>query len=365
MAHLYAIGKTGTGKTTMLETLIRQDIESGKGVALIDPHGDLVERIADNIPEHRKDDLVYFNVPDASQPWGYNPLKHVRPDKRPLAASGLLEVFKKMWDDSWGPRMEHIIRNSLLALLDMPDATLPDILRMLIDEDFRKTVALNTSNQQVKDFWLKEYAKYSYRYQADANAPIQNKVGAFLADPNLNRILTQPEKTIPIRKIMDEGKILLVNLAKGRIGEDSSSILGGLLVTTMGLASFSRADVPEEKRRDFYLYIDEFQNFTTLSLANMLSELRKYKIGMILAHQFLHQLDPDIRYAVLGNVGTIISFRLGPKDADFIAKEFDPKFTGTDLINLPNYHIYLKLLIDGNPSRPFSALTIANTSEIH
>ena len=364
LAHLYAIGKTGTGKTTLLETLIRQDIESGKGVALIDPHGDLVERIAENIPEHRKNDLVYFNVPDASQPWGYNPLKHVRPDKRPLAASGLLEVFKKMWDDSWGPRMEHIIRNSLLALLDMPDATLPDILRMLIDEDFRKKVALNTSNQQVQDFWLKEYAKYSYRYQADANAPIQNKVGAFLADPNLKRILTQPEKTIPIRKIMDEGKILLVNLAKGKIGEDSSSILGGLLVTTIGLASFSRADIPEDERRDFYLYIDEFQNFTTLSLANMLSELRKYKIGMILAHQFLHQLDPDIRYAVLGNVGTIISFRLGPKDADFIAKEFDPKFTGTDLINLPNYHIYLKLLIDGNPSRPFSALTIENANEI-
>ena len=197
LAHLYAIGKTGTGKTTLLETLIRQDIESGKGIALIDPHGDLVERIAENIPAHRKDDLVYFNVPDASQPWGYNPLKHVRQDKRPLAASGLLEVFKKMWDDSWGPRMEHIIRNSLLALLDMPDATLPDILRMLIDEDFRKKVALNTSNQQVKDFWLKEYAKYSYRYQADANAPIQNKVGAFLADPEPQSNINPTRKNNP------------------------------------------------------------------------------------------------------------------------------------------------------------------------
>jgi len=361
LAHLYVIGKTGTGKTTLLENLICQDIESGKGVALIDPHGDLVDRIAKKIPKHRKDDLVYFNVPDSSQPWGYNPLKHVRADKRPLAASGLLEVFKKMWEDSWGPRMEHILRNALLALLDKPDATLPDILKMLIDDNFRKTVAFNTSNQQVKDFWLEEYPKYSFQFRANANAPIQNKVGAFLSDPNLYRILTQPEKTIPIRKIMDEGKILLVNLAKGKIGEDSSSLLGGLLVTTLGLAAFSRADIPEEERQDFYLYIDEFQNFTTLSLANMLSELRKYKIGMILAHQFLYQLEPDIRYAVLGNVGTIISFRLGPKDAAFIAKEFDPIFSATDLINLPNYNIYMKLLIDGAPSKPFSATTIKPT----
>lgn len=232
-----------------------------------------------------------------------------------------------------------------------------DILTLLTDNSFRRHAAAQVTNPRVRDFWLKEYQNYSYRLRAEAIVPIQNKVGAFLADPTLNRILTQAKETISLRKIMDEGKILLANLAKGKIGEDSSALLGGLLVTTIGLAAFSRADVPEEERRNFYLYIDEFQNFTTLSLANMASELRKYHIGMILANQYLHQLEPDIQYAVLGNVGTLISFRLGAKDAPYIAKEFSPKFEDTDIINLPNYRIYLKLMIDGEPSKPFSAET--------
>ncbi len=358
LSHMYLIGKTGTGKTTLLETLIRQDIANGEGLALVDPHGDLVDRVVETIPEHRRNDVVYFNVPDPMQPYGYNPLKRVIPEKRPLAASGLLEVFKKMWSDAWGPRMEHILRNALLALLDQPQATLPDILRLLSDAPFRRSVVRNITNPQVRAFWLDEFERYSFRLRADGIAPIQNKVGAFLADPNLYRILTEPDRAINIRKIMDDGKILLVNLAKGMIGDDASALLGGLLVTTIGLAAFSRAELEERDRRNFFLYIDEFQNFTTMSVANMASELRKYGLGMVLAHQYLHQLDPDIRHAVLGNAGTIISFRLGPEDAAFLAKEFQPKFNTTDLLNLPNYHIYLKLMIDGAPSQPFSATTI-------
>lgn len=357
-SHMYIIGKTGTGKSTLLETLISQDIEKGNGLALLDPHGDLAEKIIKSIPDNRIQDLMYFNVPDSSQPFGYNPLKRVNQNKRPLAASGLLEVFKKMWSDAWGPRMEHILRNALLALMDQEEATLPDVLRLLRDDQFRRKVASTIRNQQVKDFWLDEYAKYSPRLRSEAILPIQNKVGAFLANPILYRILTEPKKSISLRKIMDEKKILLINLAKGQIGEDSAGLLGGLIITTIALAAFSRAELPEEERHDFYVYVDEFQNFTTLSVANMIAELRKYRIGLILANQYLHQLEPDIRYAVLGNAGTLISFRLGAKDAAFMAKEFQPDFNDLDLLTLPNHHIYLKLMIDGAPSKPFSAVTL-------
>jgi hypothetical protein len=363
LSHMYVIGKTGTGKSTLLETLIRQDIASGEGAAVLDPHGDLVARIARSVPEHRKDDVIYFNVPDPSQPYGYNPLKRVVADKRPLAASGLLEVFKKMWADAWGPRMEHILRNALLALMDYPQATLPDVLRLLRDSGFRKSVAQAVSNPQVREFWLKEFENYPPRLRAEASVPLQNKVGAFLSSPILHRIVTEPEKTIHIRKMMDEGKILLVNLAKGQIGEDSSGLLGGLLITTIGLAAFSRAEIPEEKRRDFYVYVDEFQNFTTLSVANMIAELRKYRVGLVLANQYLHQLDPDIRHAVLGNAGTLISFRLGGKDAPYIAQELAPKFKDIDLMTLPNHHIYLKLMIDGTPSQPFRELAVDSRTQ--
>jgi hypothetical protein len=269
-----------------------------------------------------------------------------------------------MWSDAWGVRMEHILRNALFALLEHGTATLPDILRLISDSSFRRKVADSLTNQPVKNFWLHEFNRYSFVYQRDGIAPIQNKVGAFLADPLLNRILTKPKVDIRIRRIMDEGGILLVNLAKGRIGEDSSSLLGALLVTTIGLAALSRADVPERERRHFILYIDEFQSFTTLAMANMLSELRKYGVGLTLAHQHLHQLEPDIRHAILGNTGTLISFRVGAEDAPFLAREFQPKFDTLDLLNLPNYHIYLKLMIDGVPSQPFSAETLLPTDII-
>lgn len=357
-SHVYVIGRTGAGKSTLLETLAIQDMQHGRGLCLIDPHGDLAERLIGSIPAHRSADLIYLNAPDAGQPYGYNPLRRVHPSRIPLAVSGLLEAFKKLWDEAWGVRMEHVLRNTLFALIEAGDYTLPDILRMLTEERFRAEVVRKVKNEQVRQFWTKEFKGYNPRYRQEMIAPIQNKVGAFLADPILRRILTAAPTPLRFRSIMDEGKILVVNLAKGRLGEDSANLLGALLVTTVGLAAMSRSDTPEEARRAFYVYIDEFQSFTTLSVANMISELRKFGVSLTLAHQHLQQLEPDVRHAVLGNAGTLISFRLGVEDAALIGKEFEPFFTPLDLLNLPNHDIYLKLMIDGEPSRPFSATTL-------
>ncbi len=360
-SHAYIIGKTGTGKSTLLETMALQDLHHGNGFVLIDPHGDLAERVAANVSAAQRSDVIYLNAADPAQPYGYNPLRHVRAEYTALAASGLMEVFKKMWPDAWGVRMEHILRNVLMALLEQPQATMHDILRVFSDGTFRKQVARSLKNEPVRRFLEKEFEKFSFGYRADGVAPIQNKVGAFLADPMLNRILTARQTDLHIRTIMDEGRVLLVNLAKGRIGEDSSSLLGGLLVTTIGLAAYTRADIPASQRRDFFVYVDEFQSFTTLALANMLSELRKYRIGFTIAHQYLHQLEPDIRHAVLGNAGTIISFRVGAEDAPYLAREFQDRFEQIDLLRLENRHVYLKLMIDGMPSKPFSAMTLPST----
>ena len=337
--------------------MMAQDIAGKQNFLLLDPHGDLAERIAALCVEHSVPH-TYLNVPDPNQPYGYNPLKHVGYDRIPLAASGLLEAMKKAWHDAWGVRMEHIIRNALMALLERPNSDLRDILRLFGDKQFRVEMARSLRNEVVREFWEHEFPKYSFGYRADGTASIQNKLGAFLSDPVLNRILTHPKEEISLRRIMDEGEVLIVNLAKGQIGEDSASILGGLLVTTIGLAALSRADTPEKDRRQVFVFIDEFQSFTTLALANMLSEIRKYGVGMIMAHQYLHQLDPEIRHAVLGNVGTTISFRLGAEDAPYIQREFEHRFTANDFVGLHNHHIYLKLMIDGQPSKPFSATTI-------
>lgn len=358
LSHMYVIGKTGTGKSTLLETLAIQDIAQGRGMMLIDPHGDLAERIVGGIPPARRNGVIYFNVPDAHQPFGYNPLRHVREDKIPLAASGLMEAFKKMWPDAWGVRMEHVLRNALLTLLEQPDATLPDMLRLLHDKTYRSGVVARLANDQVRRFWEDEYDHYPPRLRAEAIAPIQNKVGAFLADPTLRRILSSSERPLHFRRAMDDGKVVIVNLARGQLGEDTASLLGALLVTTAALAAFSRAETPAAERRPFFVYLDEFQSFTTRSLATMTAELRKYGIGVVASHQYLTQVEPPVIDAVLGNAGTVIAFRLGPRDALAIAGEFQPKFSPTDLVNLPNHHIYLKLMIDGAPSQPFSAVTI-------
>lgn len=339
--------------------MVLQDIRSGKGLAFFDPHGDSVEEIYTGLNEKERSRVIFFNAPENKEGLGYNPFRRIPEHRRPMAASGILEVFKKLWNEAWGVRMEHIFRNCLLTLFDQPEVTFADILRLLNDAEYRRTALTHLKNQQVRDFWEREFEKYSYRYRADAIAPIQNKVGAFLANPLLNEILTRPKVNLSFRRIMDEGQVLLVNLCKGKLGEDASHLLGGLLVTSLGLAAYSRADLAEEGRRDFIFYADEFQNFTTLSLVNMASELRKYRVGMVLTHQYLFQLDEDIREAVLGNSGTLICFRLGPRDAAYLEKKFHPTFDRYDLMNLPNYKIYLKLMIDGKPSRPFSANTLS------
>ena len=364
-AHMYVIGKTGTGKSTLLETMMRQDIEAGEGFALLDPHGDLIERVLAAIPENRREDLIHFNVPDTTQALGFNPLERVPPAQRGLAASYLLEVFKKLWAQFWGPRSEHILRNAVLALLEQPQATLADVLRLFDNAAFRKAVADRVANAQVRRFWLKEYESYPARLRAESIAPIQNKIGAFLADARLNHILTQTKSAFDLRKAMDQGQILLVNLAKGKIGEDTASLLGAFLVTRFAVSALSRADTPEEKRRPFYLYLDEFHTFTTLSIASMLSELRKYHVGLILAHQYISQLDEKVREAIIGNAGTLFSFRIGATDAQVLEAEFSPEFSALDLMSLPNYHICLKLMVEGNVSRPFSAETLVPLAPVY
>lgn len=360
LSHMYLIGKTGTGKSTMLETLARQDFEAGRGFALVDPHGDLVEPLADEFRQRDPERVIYVNVADPWQPFGYNPLRRVRDDKIPLAVSGLLETLKKIWPEAWGVRMEHVLRNTLYALLERDDSSLPDILALYAEERYRKEVVRGIRNEAVKAFWKTEFEKYPARLKADACAPIQNKLGALLSDPTLHRILVNPTIDLRFRKLMDEGTVLLVNVSKGRLGEESALVLGSLIVSTIGLAAFSRAEAEPATRRPYFLYLDEFHNFTTLMLANMMSELRKYGLGLVLAHQYMHQLEPDIRHAVLGNAGTMVSFRVGPEDATLLADEFQPKFEVIDLLGLPNRSIYLKLMIDGAPSKPFSATTVTD-----
>jgi hypothetical protein len=355
LSHMYIIGKTGVGKSTLIETLAVQDMRAGRGFALVDPHGDLVEAIADRVTPDQRSRVHYLDAPDPKQPFGYNPLRHVRDDKIPLAVSGLLETLEKLWPDAWGVRMEHVLRNSLYALLERDDARLPDILRLFIDEDFRKNVTKEIRNDVVRRFWVDEFENYPPRLKAEACAPIQNKLGALLSDPTLYRILVEPKIDLHFRRIMDRGEILLVNVSKGQLGEDSALLLGSLIASTIGLAAFSRADIQISKRVPFISYLDEFHNFTTLMFANMMGELRKYGVGLVLAHQYIQQLEADIRHAVLGNASTLISFRVGPEDAGILAREFQPKFDVEDLFNLGNHYIYLKLMIDGAPSQPFSA----------
>ncbi|MFH0892006.1 MAG: type IV secretion system DNA-binding domain-containing protein [Candidatus Falkowbacteria bacterium] len=361
--HMYLIGKTGMGKSTILENMIVEDIRAGRGVAVVDPHGDLAEKVIQYIPNNRINDVIYFNPSDFDYPIAFNVVEHVEPQFRHLVASGLIGVFKKLWADSWGPRLEYILRNTILAILDYPGSTLLAVIRMLSDKKFRKKVIEKIQDPVVKSFWVNEFAGYADKFASEAVSPIQNKVGQFLSTSLIRNIIGQVKSTIDMRKIMDEGKILILNLSKGRIGEDSSSLLGSMMITKIQLAAMSRVDIPENERRDFYLYIDEFQNFTTESFANILSEARKYRLNLIMAHQYIEQLGEIVKPAVFGNVGTLIVHRVGAADAEELVQEFAPVFTEEDIVNLPKYEIYLKLMIDGIASEPFSARGLAPLSK--
>ncbi len=359
--HVYVIGKTGMGKSTLLENMAVQDIQNGEGMAFIDPHGSAAETLLNYIPEHRINDVLYFAPFDTDNPVSFNIMEDVGPDKRHLVVSGLMSVFKKIWIDAWSARMEYILSNTLLALLEYPDSTLLGVNRMLSDKDYRKLVVDNVKDPGVKAFWVDEFAKYNERYMQEAGDAIKNKIGQFTANPIIRNIIGQPKSSFNIREMMDQKKILIMNLSKGLIGESNANLLGSMLTTRIYLAAMSRADVPPEKMRDmpnFYFYVDEFQSFANATFANILSEARKYHLNLTIAHQYIEQMEEEVRNAVFGNVGTIISFRVGPFDAEVLETIFSPQFLATDIVNLSFAQIYLTLMIDGIGSQPFSATTL-------
>lgn len=358
LQHIYVIGKTGVGKSTLLQTMAISDIQQGKGLAVMDPHGDIAENLLRYVPEARIKDVVYFNATDTEYPVAFNPLSKVDRDHQHLVLAGLIATFKKIWTDSWGPRLEYILRYTLLGLLSYPKATLLDIQPMLTNYDFRKKVLSYCTDREVHTFWHEEFDKYPPQLKAEAISPILNKTGLFVAIKPLRNIIGQVASSFQIRDILDHGKILICNLAKGKIGEDASALLGSMLVNAIQLAALSRASLPEYKRIPFYLYVDEMQSFVSLSFADILAEARKYKLSLFLAHQYIDQLHEKIRSAIFGNVGTVISFRIGAEDAEYLAREFFPVFNEVDLISLPRYCMYLKLMIDGTTSKPFSAISI-------
>ncbi len=365
--HMYVIGKTGMGKTTLLENMILADIYAGHGCCYVDPHGDTAEKIIDYIPSWRINDVVYFNPSDVEHPIGFNILEATDPKMKNLVAAALMSIFKKIWENVWSARMEYILNNTILALLDTPGTTLLGVNRMLSDKDYRLEIVKNIQDPIVKQFWVQEFAAYDAKFASEAVAPIQNKVGQFLSSSVMRNIVAQAKSSINIREMMDQQKIFVINLSKGRVGEDAMRLLGGMLITKIQIAAMERVDIPEKDRVDFYLYVDEFQNFAVDSFASILSEARKYRLNLIMAHQYIAQLDnansTAVRDAVFGNVGTIITFRVGSPDAIFMENEFMPRFLPDDLINLPKYGIYLKLMIDGVSSQPFSAFTLPSISQ--
>jgi len=362
--HVYIIGKTGMGKSTLLENMIFSDIQSGKGIGVIDPHGDLIEAILRFIPKSRSNDVILFDPADRDFPLSFNMLEAPNPDHRSLVASGLMSVFTKLWPEAFSGRMEHILRNTLLALLENEGSSMLGILRMFGDDTFRAKMVSKITDPVVKAFWEAEYAGWSDKYRTEAVAAIQNKIGQLLTTPLIRNIVGQVRSTLDVRHAMDSGKIVLVNLSKGKLGEDTSAFLGSMLVTKFQIDAMSRADIPEKERRDFYLYVDEFQNFATKSFATILSEARKYRLALTMAHQYTGQLtigqgDTSLRDAVFGNVGTLVSFQVGSDDAEEISMQFEEMVTPKDILSLPKYHAYMRLMIDGIPSKPFSVATLA------
>ena len=359
--HQYIIGQTGTGKSTLLLNMMRQDLAAGQGFCLVDPHGDLSVQIVAQASR----EVTYWDVAAPSSVHGYNPVSFVSRDLRPLVASGLIDTLKRQWADAWGARMEHLLRYSLLALLERPGSTLRDIVPMFLESEFRARVLAFVTDEQVMRFWHNEFPAMNYKTAVDGVAPIANKLGAFLAHPVVRQALCEPKGPLRFRKIMDEGRVLIVNLAKGRLGADVANTVGGLIVSNLAHAAYSRQDQPESERVPYFLYIDEFHSFTTTAFADMLSGLRKYRLGLVLAHQHTSQLDPNVFEAILGNVGTQMAFRVGATDAAILSRQFGADVPSPrDLVGLPNYEMYLKLMIDGTQSKPFSARTLAPAEAI-
>ncbi|MEN9922212.1 MAG: hypothetical protein RL097_489 [Candidatus Parcubacteria bacterium] len=359
--HMYVVGKTGMGKSTLLENMAAQDIMNGEGMAFIDPHGSAAETLLEYVPEHRVKDVVYFAPFDLEHPISFNVMEDVGPDKRHLVVSGLMSTFKKIWVDAWSARMEYILTNALLALIEYPDTTLLSVNRLFVDKEFRKKVVDYIQDPAVKAFWTDEFANYTDRFTAEALPAIQNKIGQFTGNPLIRNIIGQPHSSFDIRELMDNQKILIMNLSKGLIGETNANLLGSMLTTRIYLAAMSRADLPVEKMKqmpNFYFYVDEFQSFANATFANILSEARKYHLNLIIAHQYIEQMEEDVRSAVFGNVGTTVAFRVGPFDAEVLETVFAPRFVATDLVNLGFAQIYLTLMIDGIGSHPFSAKTL-------
>lgn len=359
--HMYIIGKTGMGKSTLLENMAVQDIQNGEGMAFIDPHGSAAETLLNYIPPHRVNDVVYFAPFDTDYPISFNIMEDVGADKRHLVVSGLMSVFKKIFIDAWSARMEYILSNTILALLEYPDSTLLGVNRMLSDKAYRNLVVDNVKDPGVRAFWVDEFAKYNERYMQEAGDAIKNKIGQFTGNPVIRNIIGQPKSSFDIRKMMDERKILIINLSKGLIGESNANLLGSMITTRIYLAAMSRADLPPEKMREmpnFYFYVDEFQSFANATFANILSEARKYHLNLTIAHQYVTQMEEEVRDAVFGNVGTIVAFRVGPLDAELLETIFTPQFLAADIVNLGFAQTYLTLMIDGIGSQPFSAVTL-------
>lgn len=359
-SHVYLIGKTGVVKSTLLRSMLMQQIARGRGCGLIDPHGDLAASIR-NVAQTRND-VVYLDVPGRGD-WRFNPLSGVPESKRPLAAAGVVDTFKKLWKSDWGPRLEHVLRNAVFTLLSLPGGHLGHLSRLLVDESFRNKAVEHVTDAEVRRFWLSEFARYSQSARLQVASPILNKVAAFLTDPRIRRVLSSTESTVNLRRVIDAGQVLIVNLSKGELGEGPSALLGSLLVSSLSLAALSRAELEFGRRRDFVLFLDEFQTFSTLAHATLLAEVRKYGFAVVLAHQYLSQLDAGVRDAVLGNVGTLVAFRVGGQDAAALVRELPvglilrdliPK----DLVKLPNYNFFVRLLIDGEPSKAFSGRTV-------
>lgn len=356
--HVWCIGKTGTGKSTLIANMAIDDFKKDRGVAIIDPHGDLSEIMMDYIPAHRINDVVYFNPADTERPVVINPLESRKGQERELVVSGIMAIFSKLYGHSWGPRLEYILRNSLLALSELDDATLADVPRLLTDRSFRQRVVERLQDPMMKRYLTDEFEKMPEKLRQEAISPILNKVGQFVSSPMIRRILEKPKSSVDLEEVMNEGKILIANLSQGKIGEDNAALLGAMLITKFQLAAMRRVDLPEEQRRDFYLYVDEFQNFATTSFIKILSEARKYRLNLMMANQYVAQIPIDVQKAILGNAGSIMSFTIGADDAHVIKREFGEVFSENDLVNLDNYQIAIRLMISSQAARPFLATTL-------